>query len=336
MKALYLLALALLVSAAPAFANVTVFNPSSGAKVVSPFWLYATAAPCSSQSISAIGYSLDNSSNTTIVLSTSVSANVNTSTGTHTLHVKSWGILGASCVTDVALTVVPSPTASVPSYAAVVRSIQALKSWEAVNDTGTVSGTSSGVMSLVSSPSLSGLAQEFRTTYSNSGGERYYVTFGTDSAPHNFLYDGWVYLATPSSDIANLEMDMNQVIWNGNTVIYGVQCDGYTNTWDYTANEGSPQNFSDQWLHSTAYCNPREWSTNTWHHVQFSYSRDSLGNVTYRSTWLDGVEKDLYVTVPSAFALGWGPALLTNFQVDGLGGYGSATVYLDNLTIYRW
>jgi len=40
--------------------------------------------------------------------------------------------------------------------------------------------------------------------------------------------------------------------------------------------------------------------------------------------------------VPSAFALGWGPTLLTNFQIDGLGGYGTANVYIDKLTISRW
>jgi hypothetical protein len=191
-------------------------------------------------------------------------------------------------------------------------------------------------MSVVSSPSLSGAAREFVTDYTNSAGERYSVLFGTDSKPHNFLYDGWVYLPSPSSDIANLEFDLNEVISNGDTVIYGFQCDGYTNTWDYTANAGNPVNYEDTWLHSTAYCNPQQWITNIWHHVQITYARDSQGAVTYQSVWFDGVEKDIDETVPSAFALNWSPALLTNFQVDGLGGYGSATAYLDNFTVYRW
>ena len=329
-------AFVLFVCSTPGFASVTVVNPHNGDKLVSPFWLSATASPCSSQPVTAMGYSFDNSSNTTIVTSTIVNASVSTTIGTHTLHVKSWGNLGASCVTDIDITVVAPPTASVPSYAIVVNNIQDLKTWHVVNDTGTGSGTSTGTMSIVSSPSLSGVAREFVTSYSNSGGERYDVSFGTDPSAKNFLYDTWVYLTRPSSDIANLEFDMNQVIWNGDTVIYGFQCDGYTNTWDYTANEGSPANFSDQWLHSRAYCNPREWTTNTWHHVQITYSRDSNGNVTYKSVWLDGVEEDIDATVPSAFALGWGSVLLTNFQVDGLGGYGSATVYLDELTVYRW
>jgi hypothetical protein len=145
-----------------------------------------------------------------------------------------------------------------------------------------------------------------------------------------------VYIASPSSTVANLEMDMNQVLANGQTVIYGVQCDGYSNTWDYSANQGTPSNPSDVWIHSTASCNPRNWSSNAWHRVQMSYWRDGTGNVTYGSIWFDGVEQAINATVPSAFALGWGSVLLTNFQIDGLGSSGTTTVYLDNLSIYRW
>jgi hypothetical protein len=189
---------------------------------------------------------------------------------------------------------------------------------------------------MVNTPSLSGGAREYQTSYSNSGDERYYSSFGADENATHFVYDGWLYIASPSNDVANLEMDLNQVMANGQTVIFGVQCDGYSGTWDYTANEGTPQNPSDVWLHSTATCNPRNWATNTWHHVQISYSRDDEGNATYESVWLDGAQQNMDVTVPSAFALGWGSALVTNFQVDGLGASGSATVYMDNLSVYRW
>ena len=336
MKAFYLLSPALFVCAAPVLAQVVVASPLNSGRLVSPLWLDAKSTACSSQAISAMGYSLDNSTSTTIVYATSIAAHVNASVGTHTLHVKSWGNFGASCVTDVAITIVPSPVASVPANATVAKEIQSWAGWSAVNDTGTGPGVSQGVMAMTSSVSLSGQAREFTTSYSNSAGERFYITIGRDSSPKNFLYDTWIYIASPSSDIANLEMDMNEVIWNGDTVIYGVQCDGYSNTWDYTANQGSPANYDDVWLHSGAYCNPRAWATNIWHHVQAMYSRDSEGNVTYQSVWLDGVEQVINATVPSAFALGWGNAVLTNLQVDGLGGYGSATIYADHMTVYRW
>jgi hypothetical protein len=252
------------------------------------------------------------------------------------VHVKSWGIYGAPCVSDVAITVVSSPVESVPANAQVSWELQVWTGWNAVNDTGTGNGFSEGETSLALTPTLSGVARKFTTAYSNSAGQRYYINFAYEWAAKNFLYDTWVYIASPSSGIANLEMDMNEVLPNGDTVIFGVQCDGYSSTWDYTANAGSPRNYEDVWVHSNAYCNPREWSTDTWHHVQMTYSRNGAGHVTYQSIWLDGLEQPINETVPSAFSLGWGNCLLTNFQVDGLGGYGSATVYLDHLTVYRW
>jgi hypothetical protein len=336
MKSSYLVSLALLASAVPAVANVTINSPGENARVVSPFWLSATASPCSSQPIAAMGYSFDDSTNTSIVNGASLSAVIGFSTGAHVLHIKSWGNQGAPCVTSINLTVVPPPTSTIPSDAIKSTALQTLGNWEAADDFATGSGISRGLMGIVSSPSLSGYAREFTATYSNSSGERFDVVFGADTESQNFLYDAWVDIAGPSNDIANIEMDMNQVMPNGQTAIFGFQCDGYSGTWDYTVNAGTPQNPSDIWRHSYSECNPREWSTNAWHHIQISYSRDGAGNVTYKSVWLDNIESDLYITVPSAFALGWSPALLTNFQIDGLGSSGSATVYLDNLTIYRW
>jgi len=192
-------------------------------------------------------------------------------------------------------------------------------------------------MTMTGSPSLSGNALEFYTTYSYYGGELYYVSFGNDTTSSNFVYDGWIYLDNSSGSIANLEMDMNQVMPNGQTVIFGFQCDGWAGTWDYTENVGTPIFYLDHWVHSSAPCNPQNWAQNSWHHVQISYSRDDDGNVSYQSVWLDGNQQQINATVPSAFDLSWAPALVTNFQVDGISpGLSSSTVYLDNLTISHW
>ncbi len=52
---------------------------------------------------------------------------------------------------------------------------------------------------------------------------------------------------------------------------------------------------------------------------------------------LDGAVQTINAKVFAAFKLGWAPTILTNFQIDGaLSGSGSSTVYLDNLSIYRW
>jgi len=329
--------LALLVWVAPALASVNISSPAKSTRVVSPFGLNASASPCWSQPIVGMAYWLDNSRQTTTVKSSgTLSVQVNAAVGSHTVHVSALTRFGSCASTSVSISVVPSPLSSVPSTAVVVKSIQALSGWQAAYDAGTGSGTATGTMQIVSSPSLSGKARAFATHYTNSAGERYDVVFDSDPAVANFLYDTWIQLAGPSDDIANLEFDMNQVVANGDTVIFAVQCDGYSNTWDYTTNAGTPASFIDQWIHSPAPCNPRAWATNAWHHVQMTYARDGQGNVTYKSIWLDGVQEDLNATEPSSFTLGWAPVLLTNFQVDGLGGYGSVTAYLDNLTVYRW
>ena len=325
----------------PAYSSVTVTSPISGSQVASPFVLKATASACSGQAIASMGYSIDNSTNTTVVYSTSVNATVSSTSGPHVLHVKSWGNQGASCVTDVAISVgsvsaTPAAATNVPSTAIAVYGIQKQSYyWKNTSDQGT-NGVASGTMSMTSSPSISGSTRKFVTSYRNSGGERFWTSFGVDTKAHNFLYDAYLYLDSTATDVANIEMDMNQVIGNGQTIIYGFQCDGYTNTWDYTTNAGSPENPVDQWVHSSVPCNPRNWTRNTWHHVQIAYSRDDNGNVTYKYVTLDGVQKNINETVPSAFALGWGPTLLTNFQIDGLGGYGTANTYVDKLTVYRW
>jgi hypothetical protein len=333
-------ALAALALSAPAFASVNVSSPYYGEQVSSPFTLSANSPNCSNQPVSAMGYSFDSSSSTTVVNANSINRRVGAPGGTHTLHVKAWGDRGASCVHDVVVHVSGTSSGSspgegvAPPNTARVSSLQVLGNWQEVHDAGT-NGWSSGSMALVHSPSTSGNARRFITSYSNSSGERYYVTFADDTAAHNFFYDGWVYIADSSSTIANLELDLNQVMSNGETVIYGFQCDGWTGTWDFTENRGSPQNPDDAWVHSQAGCNVRNWGRNQWHHIQISYSRDDSGAVTYHTVWLDGRGQGINATVPSAFALGWGPTLLTNFQVDGMGG-GTATVYLDNLAVYRW
>ena len=324
--------LALSASVTPLFA-ITVTTPSNGAPVTSPFSLVASTGACGSQPAVSMGYSLDYGS--TAIMPTSFSAMVIAGNGQHTLHVKCWGSSGASGVTDVNITVVSASSAP-PSGVVQANSIQTLPGWAWNNDPGTP-GAASGSSTLVSSPSLSGAARQYSMSFTNLGGEIYHTTFGADPIATHFVYVAHLWIKYPAA-IAVIEMDMNQVIANGNTVIYGVQCDGYSGTWDYTVNTGTTASPIDTWKHSNATCpRPSTWAPNTWHHIQIAYSRDGVGNVTYHSVVLDGVQSDFAgATGNSAFKLGWGSVLLTNFQIDGLGSSGSTTAYLDNLTVYRW
>lgn len=322
------------VSALPAMAGVIVYSPSNGASVSSPFALSAWANWCGSQSVVSTGYSIDSGS-TTVINSQTLKTSVSASTGGHTLHVKAWGNAGAVCVTDVGINVTAT-SAAVPATSSSVSSIQTLSNWTGVHDSGTP-GSSSGWMNIVSSPSISGAARQFATSYTNYGGERYSVSFGDDESAQNFQLDTWVYLQYPSTGVQILELDLNQVLSNGQTILYGLQCNGWSSTWDFSTNRGSATSPSPHWVNTSSPCNPHSWGTNQWHHVQILYSRNDSGWVTYKTVTLDGKVFNIWTTTYSAYALGWGPSLTVNVQVDGSSsGSGGSHVFIDNMTVSRW
>ena len=339
----YSACLALAAAASPALAQTVILSPTNGEQVSSPFTLHMSASTCSSLPVTAVGYSLDNSSSTSSWPAQYIDGPVGAPGGWHTLHVKVWNDKGGVCVTDVSIDVTsaPAPTESassavIPSDAVRVSSIQTLGNWITIHDGGT-SGSSSGTTKLVGSPSLTGTSRMFANEFSDFGGQRFSVQFNDNTTSQNFFYDTWVYIAGSSAGFSNLEFDLNQTMPNGETVIMGFQCDSWIQRWDYAVNGGSPSKSNDTWLHSYAPCNVHNWAPNKWHHVEIYFSHNDSGWVTYHSVWLDGVEQDLNFTVFSAYDLGWGPAIVTNLQIDGASaGTSWGNVYLDELSVYRW
>lgn len=347
-----------LVLIAPAFASPTVNSPSNGETVNSPFSLSATAATCSSATVRTLGWSLDYSSDTTLTHNQTMDVQITAPAGKHTIHVKAWA--GSRvCVTDVIVDVTTDGSGSggggtgsgggtsgggagggvtnplLPPNPVTVSSIEKLSNWKGTHDSGT-SGSANGKTGLVVSPSMSGNSREFAVNYTNRGGERFSSSFGEDRTSTNFLYDAWVYPTDSAKNVANLEMDLNQTMANGQTVIFGFQCSAYSGTWEYSENLGTPQHAKGHWAQTKAPCNVANWTPNVWHHVQVSYSRNDSGMATYQAVYFDGVKSDINVTVLAARAMGWGSSIVTNFQIDGKGANGSAALYLDNLAVYRW
>src|ERR1700678_3866799 len=188
--------------AVPGFASVTVNSPINATEVTSPFTVSANAATFSNQNVGYMGFSLDNSSDTTFVKGTSVDASVASPTGTHVLHIKSWGEKGSACVADVSLTVTPPETTNpVPSDAISVSAIQTLSGWKDGSDPAT-SGSSSGTTSTTNSPSLSGPVRFVQTQFSKAGRQIYPVAFGDAETSTHFFYDSWIYLNASASTIA--------------------------------------------------------------------------------------------------------------------------------------
>src|SRR5215469_7050173 len=100
----------LMVLSVPAFAGVIVYSPANGSDVSSIFTVSAFANWCGTQSVTAIGYSLDNSTYTDIVNGQNLNVQVSAGSGWHTLHAKAWGQNGVVCVTDVSVNVAATPS----------------------------------------------------------------------------------------------------------------------------------------------------------------------------------------------------------------------------------
>lgn len=163
------------------------------------------------------------------------------------------------------------------------------------------------------------------------------MQFSDDTSAQNFFYDTWVYTAGDSNGFANLEFDTEQTMVNGQTVVMGFQCDSWSGTWDYARNAGSATSPNDTWGSffrlmqcSLLGCQP------------VASRADLLLARHFRKCHLplrvarrNAAEHRRYYLF--RMALGWGPAILTQFQVDGnSSGTTWANIYLDELTVKRW
>jgi Bacterial Ig-like domain (group 2) len=211
------------------------------------------------------------------------------------------------------------------------------RNWKAVHDSATSGESMGSSVYPVTTPPYDD-ARQFYMTYSDRGGERFSLSFGSSVSVTHFLYDTYIYFVNPSQ-VQNVELDINQVMSNGQTVIFGTQCSSNSGTWEYTTAITDDGDRKSHWNASSIPCNPKTWTANSWHQVQIASSRDSSGNVTYDWVTLDGATSNFVnATGPSALSLGWAVGDLSlNFQLDGANeASGSITAYIEDLTIYGW
>lgn len=179
-------------------------------------------------------------------------------------------------------------------------------------------------------------AKQFNMAYSARAGVRWSVNIANDPNAENFVYDTWIYIPDVSQ-VANLEMDTNQVTAAGNTRILGFQCSHYDHAWDYTLSKLSTGG-SWHWVASKVACDPTLWTAKTWHHIQIVGHFDSNDVSYYDGVWFDGAYSAIGGSGATGYALGWSKgSVVINFQIDGLAtGNGSTSVSASQLTIYRW
>jgi hypothetical protein len=336
------------VSAQAAFAsNITVASPVNGTSNSSPVWVRAHNVGCNGLTPTAFGFSVDSGGTTMGVTPYDIDVtHFSIAGGTHTIHFKAWTNGGICPVVNTTFNVggggggtsggngtpPPSnPSVSIPSYAVASPDLDTLGNWIGEHDGGTPGG-SQGSMVYPSSTPLYDNAREFYMTYWNNGGERWHNSFGNDGSATHFVLDTYVYVKDPNQ-MANLELDLNQVMSNGETVIFGTQCSVYSHSWEWTYVSGGPH-----WHSSNIPCNPTTWAANTWHHIQVGFHRDSNGYVTHDWVNFDGTHSNFSgASGWGGLWLGWARGdLLMNIQMDGHSGSGSITAFFHKTTFYRW
>lgn len=177
-------------------------------------------------------------------------------------------------------------------------------------------------------------ARGFSMSYTGAGGVRWANSFANDTMSTNFVLDAQVQ-SPDWTHVADLELDTNQVKADGKTAILGTQCASQEKTWDITL---SGTGGAWHWVKTNVPCNPLTWTPNVPHHIRIFGTISAQDISTYIGVEFDGVYAAFSgATGSTADALGWGKGtVLDNVQIDGFGASGSATVYMDKLTIYRW
>jgi hypothetical protein len=185
----------------------------------------------------------------------------------------------------------------------------------------------------VGSSWLYGPFRRFDVVWKRFAGERFHVALGAskqNSLNTTFTLDTWIYF-NKLAHVNNIEIDLNQVMPNGKTVIFGMQCNFPRRLWQYTTNVHGKAHWND----SNVACSKKWWTEAHWHHVILKYHRDSAGNVAYDSVNFDTKLMNFVgAWGPSSFGLGWEIGRqVANFQVDGDGTFAGTTAFLNSFTI---
>ena len=134
-------------------------------------------------------------------------------------------------------------------------------------------------------------------------------------------------------------MDNNQVIANGDTVIYSFQCSGNAGVWEFGSNVGTSKQSYCQMGEVQRSVQPRPVGPPIRGITFRSAIRvTTSGNVTYHSVWLDGEETPIGATVLAAFSLRWPAwaAWLPTSRWMATPGADPRPGDLDQLTLWRW
>jgi hypothetical protein len=319
--------------------DITVGSPISGTRISAPVLVRAHNIGCKGARPSSFGYSMDDDR---AILSGRTDFDIdilgqNLSPGIHTIHFKSSTEKGACPEVSTTFTVAepdePKTAPSIPSNAISSGNLDGTTNWIEMHDAGTP-GEAVGTTLYPATTPVYDEARLFSMTYSERAGERWSNSFAIDTKSTHFALDLYVFLPDPSQ-IENLELDLNQVTKDGETLIMSTQCSGNKGVWEY----GVGGIGNSHWETTKIKCKPASWAPNVWHHIQIGEHHDSKGVITHDWVTVDGVYTPFVgATKAHGKKLGWKKGdVNTQFQIEGSSKTSStATIYAHDLTVYRW
>ncbi len=275
----------------------------------------------------------------------SVSATINVSSGSHSVHVTAWDSSGASgfrefgiktsgtaSTTTSASSGSSSETSggslpSVPSYATVFSNIDN-NTFNACssNCAGGKSTSNFWQAAWQGSPSLDGSSRQFFNGGSAWANVLWYKEWSGYSSASHYLWDFYVRFDSGINDLHIAEFDV-YAAKGGWELMAGSQCSFGNNRWDVW------DQANGRWVATSIPC-PR-WSSGSWHHIQWYVTRPSSNQYKYVTLVVDGKAYSVNRTYYGQHN-GWSDKVGQQFQMD-LGPNGTDThEWIDKVKLSVW
>ena len=337
-------------SPAPTSASATPQSDTQGVSVTlqapavsatSPVPVQATAD--SSKGVSGwVVYSDDAPVYQATTTSTSLSTQVNLSSGSHVVYARAWDPTGAqgtsqpmtvqvgsgstaATAAQTATSALPTP----PANAVVLDNLQSQSDgWKACSDCawGTNKTTNFWMAPFNTNPSRSGSSRELFVGGPQWTNALFIKTLPAHNDASHFLWDFWVYFdPTSNANIWSAEFDLWQQV-GGTQFMIGSQCNFGNGEWDIW---NEPAN---RWVPTDKPC-PR-WTPATWHHVQWYLERGS-NYYRYVTVVLDGKPINFGVTY-NTVGNSWADSVGVQWQLDQSGSGVALHEWIDNVKLTMW
>jgi hypothetical protein len=319
----------ILMSAAAAFAGVTISSPAPGSTTGSPVHFVATGSMSGTVTAMQI---YDGSTKKYQVSGSKIDTYLSLASGTHSITIKVWNSAGQSSYTKETINVSGSSTGSTstaPSTAKTYSNVDQMTGWSSCGACAGIGGSGSVVAYSMkqnqSSPSMDGRSAVF---YLGSGkaysDALWWKQLGPNPAVSHLVYDTYFYY-TDAGAPQSLEFDVNQAL-NGYKYIFGTQCSlRGSHTWDVW------DNVNKTWRSTGIACSSLP--TYKWNHLVWELERTG-GKLHFISVTLNGVKH--YVNRYYSPRASSTKELNVAFQMDGNYKQTAYKVWLDKTTLKAW